>query len=104
MRKLNLKILIAVIIAVIILIVALVAWFNSENWSRYVKDLSSEYTGGLNRTLTVYDYSGQPIKSYSGKFDIEDGGESGDGSCKVKFDLEGKRHIIYGGIVIVDEE
>lgn len=65
-----------------------------------VKDVDSELSGGLNRTLLVYDYNGDLIKTYTGKIDIE----ASDVSGKVKFDMDGKRTIIYGGIVIVDEQ
>ncbi len=69
------------------------------SFKRGVKDTVSDIGGGLHRTVTVYDYDGNVIKTYEGKIDI---GESDGG--KVKFDLNGKRTIIYGGIVIVDEE
>lgn len=65
---------------------------------RQAKDqLSSEY--GLNRTLEVYSHDGKLIKKYEGQFDLE----WGDGG-KIKFDLDGKRHIIYNAIVITDEK
>ena len=71
---------------------------NQEQLNRYQKDRDSA-NAGLNRVLTVYDQNGKVIKMYEGKFDIEwsDGG-------KVKFDLNGKRTIIYNGIVICDEK
>ena len=63
-----------------------------------MKSIGSNWTGGLNRTVTVYDYNGQEIKSWTGKFDVtEDDNE-------VYFDDEnGKRVIIQGGIVINEE-
>lgn len=64
---------------------------------RDMKSLSSDFGGGLNRTVTVYDYNGNVIKSYSGKFDVSES------ETEVYFDLDGKRVIIHGGIVI-DEE
>lgn len=54
---------------------------------------------GLNRTLEVYTHDGKLIKKYEGTFDLE----WGDGG-KIKFDLDGKRHIIYNAIVITDEK
>ena len=59
----------------------------------------SVVTGGLNRTLTVYDYNGDTIKTYTGKFDIRDDGADN----QVFFDLDGKRVWIQGGIVISEE-
>jgi len=61
------------------------------------KSFSSNFGGGLDRTITVYDYNGNAIKSWSGKFDVSDS------ESEVYFDLDGKRVIIHGGIVI-DEE
>lgn len=70
-----------------------------ESWERTVKDLDSEYTGGLNRTITVYDQNGQAIKQYKGKVDIRDS-EYGN---KVLFDLDGKRVVIYNAVVVAEE-
>ena len=64
---------------------------------RSKKSFSSNFGGGLDRTVTVYDYNGNAIKSWSGKFDVSDS------ESEVYFDLDGKRVIIHGGIVI-DEE
>ena len=55
---------------------------------------------GLNRTLTVYSQAGKPIKTYEGKFDIQET-EYGN---KIKFELNGKRSIIYNATVIVDQK
>ncbi|RHG20061.1 hypothetical protein DW272_02320 [Blautia obeum] len=70
----------------------------SSRWDREMKSTVSNWTGGLNRTVTVYDYNGQEIKSWTGKFDVtEDDNE-------VYFDDENdKRVIIQGGIVINEE-
>lgn len=56
--------------------------------------------GGIDRTLVVYDYNGDILKEYSGKMDIR----VSPSNDKVLFDLDGKRHIIRGGIVIIDEK
>ena len=71
----------------------------TAKWDREMKSTVSNWTGGLNRTVTVYDYNGQEIKSWTGKFDVtEDDNE-------VYFDDEnGKRVIIQGGIVINEEK
>ena len=68
-----------------------------QSWEREIKSLQSEYSGGLDRTVTVYDMQGEPIKEYTGKIDVE----TNDG--KVLFDLNGKRTIIYNATVIVQE-
>ena len=85
----------------IITVVGIIAAFGATgctaSWERSVKSFSSNYGGGLNRTVTVYDYNGTEINSWSGKFDVSDS------ENEVYFDVDGKRVIIHGGIVI-DEE
>lgn len=72
----------------------------TESTKRSIKDTQSEWTGGLNRKVTVYGKDGSVLKTYEGKLDIEDT-EAGN---KVKFDLNGKRVILYNATVIVEEK
>jgi hypothetical protein len=65
-----------------------------------VKNLSSEYGGGLTRTATVYTTEGKILDVFEGKFDVE-ANEYGN---KVKFDLDGKRIMIFNAVVIVEED
>lgn len=88
-----------VILAAIITIVA-TALSGCESVSREIKTAQSDLTGGLDRVITVYDNTGNVLKSYEGKTDIEDGEYSG----KVLFDLNGKRIVIYNAIVIAEEK
>lgn len=81
-----------------IIVVAIVIMGSSQSSQRMVKDMLSDYRGGLNRTITVYDYSGKQLEQYTGKFDVE---YKPDGS--VKFDIDGKRTVITGGIIINQE-
>ena len=71
----------------------------SESQQREFKSIRSDWTGGLNRTVTVYDYNGQKIQSWSGRFDVKET------DCNsVYFDTaDGKRVIISGGIIINEE-
>lgn len=92
----NISIGFAIGIAVILLIVFMV---SRESCQRHFKDIKSDYTGGLNRTVTVYDFNGNKIEEYKGKFDVE---YKADGS--VKFDIDGKRTVVTGGIIINQEE
>lgn len=64
---------------------------------REIKSTFSDLTGGLDRTVTVYDYNGEAIKSWTGHFDVSES------ENEVYFDLNGKRVIIHGGIVINEE-
>lgn len=70
----------------------------SESRKRELKSMQSEFNGGLNRTVTVYDYQGKKIKSWTGKFDVSSSED------EVYFDDDnGKRVIIHGGIVVNEE-
>lgn len=92
------KIIIFVVIIVAILIIAAVLMLNGASFQRGLKSFKSNYSGGLDRTITVYDYNGNVIKSWSGKFDVQES------ETRVFFDDEnGKRVIIYNGIVINEE-
>ena len=78
----------------------------SESFDRLAKDFSSDYGGGLNRKVTVYDYNGNLIKTWEGKFDTQMGDTSG--VPYVKFDLPDStgrkvRVIVQGGIIINEE-
>lgn len=85
------------IFAVILIILIFTALFPSST-KRSIKSMVSDYTGGLNRTITLYDYNGNEIKSWTGKFDVDDN------ESRVFFDDEnGKRVIIYNGIVVNEE-
>ena len=76
---------------------------HTESGKRSVKTWQSETDGGIDRTVTVYDISGQEIAKYTGRFDVEE--SSQEGVVKIKFDCNGKRHIIYAqtGTVLIDE-
>lgn len=88
------------IIALIVFLVAACMALTgcTAAWQRTMKSTASNWTGGLNRTVSVYSESGELIKSWSGKFDVDDSDD------EVFFDLNGKRVIIHGGIVINEEQ
>lgn len=90
------KKLVGLFMSIVLLIGATV---GCESLDRVGKDIGSSVSG-LNRTLYVYDQNGQLVKTYKGKFDIEVN-EYGN---KVKFDLDGKRVMIYNMQVIVEEK
>lgn len=89
--------------ALVVLAAALVATSLvgcGQSWERTKKNISSEYGGGLNRVITVYDQQGNAIKTYEGNIDIRDT-EYGN---KVLFNLNGKRIVIYNATVIAEEK
>ena len=89
----------AIIGAAIILVLLAVLW-NTASVQRFFKSSYSNFTGGLNRTVTVYDNNGDIIESWNGKIDVE---ENSYGN-KVLFDLNGKRKAVYNAVVIVEEK
>ena len=99
------------IIALIIEVVLIVAVVGgcaayhtkTESGKRILKTWQSETSGGIDRTVTVYDINGEEVAKYTGRFDVEE--SSQEGVVKIKFDCNGKRHIIYAqtGTVLIDE-
>lgn len=87
------------VIFIIAAIVCTVFHFSTESGQRMLKTISSDVTGGIERTVEVYDQQGNLIKTYEGKLDVE----TNDYGNKVLFDLDGKRTIIYNATVIVQE-
>lgn len=81
------------------LVTAAAVLAGCQSWQRSIKSIGSNVSG-LERTVTVYSYSGEKIAEYTGKFDIQEN----DNGTKVLFDLDGKRTIIYNAIVIAQEK
>lgn len=73
---------------------------QTEEGKRAYKTQQSNFGGGIERKVTVYDVEGDVIAEYRGKFDVEYDND------RILFDDEnGMRHIIYypTGNVIIDE-
>lgn len=92
-------------VALMIALIGGCAMYNTrtESGKRHIKSWESETSGGIDRTVTVYDIEGEEVAKYQGRFDIEE--SSQEGVVKIKFDCDGKRHIIYAqtGTVLIDE-
>lgn len=67
-------------------------------FQRGMKTIGSDITGGLDRTVTVYSYDGEKLGEWSGKFDVSSSEQ------ETFFDINGKRVILQGGIIINEEE
>ena len=93
------KRIIAITILIIAIIVIILTFSGCASWDRAGKSMNSEISGGLNRTVTVYDNNGTKIKSWTGKIDLQ----TSDENNKVLFDVNGKRVIIQGGTTIIEE-
>lgn len=59
--------------------------------------MASDFGGGLHRKVTLYDYDGEVLREWEGTFDVDEN----DQECY--FDIDGKRVIIQGGIVVNEE-
>ena len=86
------------IIAMILVLITILSRTGCASMQRDMKTISSDWGGGLNRTVTVYDYNGNPIQSWTGKIDLSESDN------ETWFDLDGKRTIIQGGIIIIQED
>lgn len=101
MKKPIIRNAIRIIAILALLAISLAICSCSESCGRFCKDCTSDYGGGLNRTVKVYDLNGNLVAEYSGRFDIETNQDS-----YILWDDElGKRHIIYYTTfnVIIDE-
>ena len=87
------------ILLVVCIFFGLIYVFSPSSLKRKVKDVESNWTGGLNRHLTVYTADGNILAQYDGKIDLEQN-ESG----VVKFDYKGKRYMYYNCFVEVIEK
>ena len=74
-------------------------WYyqNTASGQRALKTQESNLGGGLYRTVEVYSYDGDLIKSWSGEFDVTENNQ------ETFFDIDGRRVIIQGGIIINEE-
>jgi hypothetical protein len=70
----------------------------SQKFQRGVKDFQSKWVG-LERKVTVYSASGEPVKIYEGRIDIEPT-EYGN---KIKFAHDGNMVLIFNMGVVVEE-
>ena len=86
------------IMALAFIIIIVIVVFNSASVKRSIKSVESNLNNGMDRTITVYDYSGKEIKHWTGKFDVTES-ETG-----IMFDdQDGRRTIITNGIIINEE-
>ena len=87
-----------VIIVVALVIGLLVLMFNGAGFQRTLKSFKSNYTGGLYRTVSVYDYNGNLLREYGpAMIDISES------ENETFFDYNGNRIVIHNAIVIVEE-
>ena len=86
------------IIVVALMVGMLIFAFSSANFQRNLKSWKSNYTGGLYRIVSVYDYNGNLLREYGpAMIDISES------ENETFFDYNGNRIIIHNAIVIVEE-
>ena len=85
-------------VAAIVLMLTVGALEGCSSCDRFNKSMASDFGGGLERTVIVYDYNGGVIEHWHGTFDLEENDQ------EIYFDFNDQRTIIQGGIVIVQEE
>ena len=83
---------------VFLLLAAVLFGGCSQKFQRGVKDFQSKWVG-LERKVTVYSASGEPVGTYEGKIDIE----PTDYGNKIKFAHDGNMVLIFNMGVIVEE-
>lgn len=66
---------------------------------RMGKSIVSDASGGMERTVILYDYEGEELARWEGWIDLQVSQEGG----HVVFDQDGKRTVITGGIVVSEE-
>lgn len=71
---------------------------NTAGGQRALKTQESSFNGGLNRKVTVYSYDGDVLGEWTGKFDVTENDQ------ETFFDIDGRRVIIQGGIIINEED
>lgn len=95
------SLIIGVVLSALLLIGMLWYFNNTADGARRLKSQQSNFNGGIERIVTVYDVNGQQIQKYEGKFDVDY-----DDNRIIFDDENGKRHVIYypTGTVIIDEK
>ena len=90
---------IRVLFLLVFTITFLILSAGCEPANRAFKSVDSSING-LDRVAIVYNSEGEKISEYEGKFDVEVN-EYGN---KIKFDINGKRILIYNATVIIEEK
>ena len=86
-------------IAVFAIMIATATFTSCESWQRGLHSMRSDFGGGLHRTVTLLDYEGDTLKVWEGKFDVQFTDQN-----SAYWDLNGKRVMISGGIIVNEEK
>ena len=90
------------VILSILLVVMFIVTFSLTSCERCSQSLHSfgSNMSGLDRKVILYDYCGDTIQIWEGDLNVV----SNRGTQEIYFDINGKRTIIYNGIVVVQEK
>lgn len=72
---------------------------SCESCQRELHTIQSDFTGGLHRKVTLLDYNGDTLKVWEGKFDVQFTDRN-----SAYWDMNGKRVMISGGIIVNEEK
>lgn len=85
---------------VVLAIVAVIYFMTgTATFKRNIKNIRSEVTGGLERTVKIYSINGELLAEHEGFIDV-----TFDDSGRVLFELNGKRYVYQNAIVEVIEK
>ena len=84
-------------IAIILVLIMCLSMAGCASLQREMKSIGSDFSGGLYRRVTAYDYNGNVLGVWEGKFDVSAS------TTETFFDLNGKRVILQNCIIINEE-
>ena len=83
------------VVGVLATALCIIIGVQSNRFKRFSKDIKSNYSSGIHRTITITSEEGRMIYTYSGTIDLEIDASG----RKIKFeDEDGNRQIIIYGI------
>ena len=86
-------------IVALAIIIAATTLTSCESCSRELHTLQSDLGGGLDRRVVLMDYEGDTLKVWEGKFDVQFTERN-----SAYWDMNGKRVMIQGGIIVNEEK
>lgn len=72
---------------------------SCESCQRELHSFKSDVSGGLYRKVTLLDYNGDTLKVWEGTFDVQFTDRN-----SAYWDMDGKRVMISGGIIVNEEK
>ena len=87
------------LLAVVFISIISVLLTSCESCRRELHSFSSDISGGLHRKVTLLDYNGDTLKVWEGKFDVQFTDKN-----SAYWDMDGKRVMISGGIIVNEEK